>query len=198
MVYHEHPDIGKAILRMFTEQLPGLRVMASHRLNDLPHLLLEHSPVIVWMDVHAPSEQVQWFNRFRTFCPGLRFLGFSAENPVALHLKLGWSEDDVLYSGPIPWHQLAEHLYAQGMMGRLDDGESLVPVRLTRRQLQLLALLRSGMSNHEMALALNISEHTVKVHFWRLFKRMGVSNRLQALHKAVQSGLLTDQQSRSF
>ena len=55
------------------------------------------------------------------------------------------------------------------------------PIRLSRRQKQLLAMLEQGLSNREIAEKLDISEHTVKVHFCRLFRRLGLNSRAQAL-----------------
>lgn len=53
--------------------------------------------------------------------------------------------------------------------------------KITPRQLQMLQLLDAGKSNGEIAEQLQISEHTVKVHLWRLFKGMGVTSRGKAL-----------------
>ena len=61
---------------------------------------------------------------------------------------------------------------------------------LSRRQKQLLILLDKGMSNRDIAEQLEISEHTVKVHLWRLFRRLNVKSRSQASHLARTHGLL--------
>ncbi len=64
------------------------------------------------------------------------------------------------------------------------------PAKLSKRQKQLILMLDQGMSNRDIAEALGISEHTVKVHLWRLFKRIGVNSRTQMLHYARVNGLL--------
>ncbi len=62
--------------------------------------------------------------------------------------------------------------------------------KLSKRQKQLLILLDKGQSNRDIAETLQISEHTVKVHLWRLFRRLNVKSRSQASHLARTQGLL--------
>ena len=62
--------------------------------------------------------------------------------------------------------------------------------KLSKRQKQLLTLLDKGQSNRDIAETLQISEHTVKVHLWRLFRRLNVKSRSQASHLARTQGLL--------
>ena len=73
-----------------------------------------------------------------------------------------------------------------------DDAEVVVigDIKLSKRQKQLILMLDQGLSNREIAEKLDISEHTVKVHFWRLFRRLGVNSRTQALHFARTNGWL--------
>ena len=71
------------------------------------------------------------------------------------------------------------------------EGEGTAPPeKLSKRQKQLLKLLDKGMSNRDIAETLEISEHTVKVHLWRLFRRINVKSRSQATHLARTHGLL--------
>ena len=51
---------------------------------------------------------------------------------------------------------------------------------LTRRQTEILAQVAVGASNDEIADRLNISSHTVKTHLYNIFKKIKVTNRLQA------------------
>ena len=70
------------------------------------------------------------------------------------------------------------------------DEDDLSASRLSKRQVQLLVALDQGLSNREIAEHLGISEHTVKVHLWRLFRRLGVKSRTQAIHTARTNGLI--------
>lgn len=51
------------------------------------------------------------------------------------------------------------------------------PITVTKRMKQLLEMLATGASNGEIAEKLIVSEHTVKVHMWRMYKRLGVNSR---------------------
>lgn len=56
-------------------------------------------------------------------------------------------------------------------------GEAL----LSQREEQVLHLLSRGLSNRELARMLNLSEHTIKNHLFRIFDKLGVSNRMEAV-----------------
>lgn len=51
---------------------------------------------------------------------------------------------------------------------------------LTLRQRETLALLATGLRSYEIAARLGISEATVKSHVMRIYRRLGVSNRVEA------------------
>jgi DNA-binding CsgD family transcriptional regulator len=56
---------------------------------------------------------------------------------------------------------------------------------LTPRMEECVALVGDGMSNAEIAKAMNLSEHTVKTYIHRIFDRLGVSSRVElALYAA--------------
>lgn len=56
--------------------------------------------------------------------------------------------------------------------------------RLTRREVQMLRYLALGFTNSQIAAETHISEHTVKTHLYNVFKKIDVSNRLQACNWA--------------
>jgi DNA-binding NarL/FixJ family response regulator len=58
-------------------------------------------------------------------------------------------------------------------------------LKLTKRQREVLKLLASGLSNKEIARALNIAEATTKIHMAALLRVLGVRNRTEAAFKAA-------------
>jgi DNA-binding NarL/FixJ family response regulator len=61
---------------------------------------------------------------------------------------------------------------------------------LSGRELEVLELVVNGMSNKEIAGALNIAEHTVKNHVKSIFDKLGVADRTQAATVAIQRGIV--------
>jgi DNA-binding NarL/FixJ family response regulator len=61
---------------------------------------------------------------------------------------------------------------------------------LTRRELEVLTLLGQGLSNAELAGVLTLSEPTVKTHVARIFAKLGLRDRAQAVVVAYETGLV--------
>lgn len=62
--------------------------------------------------------------------------------------------------------------------------EAIRSLGLTARECEILELLASGQSNKELARRLGISPNTVKVHVARLYAKLEVRRRIQAVEKA--------------
>lgn len=75
---------------------------------------------------------------------------------------------------------------AARLMGRIRNPE---PV-LSTREVQLLELLATGMSNKAMAKQLFISEATVKTHLVHIYDKLGVDNRTAAISVAAQRRII--------
>jgi NarL family two-component system response regulator LiaR len=78
------------------------------------------------------------------------------------------------------------HVIADDARPRIEE-----PERLTRRERDVLELIARGQSNKRIALALGISEKTVKTHVGHLLAKLGVSDRTQAALLAVEEGLVS-------
>ena len=73
---------------------------------------------------------------------------------------------------------------------KVEDDEPLdqemIAAGLTSRQMAVLAHLRQGKPNKIIAHDLRMSESTVKVHIRNIMRKMGATNRTQAVYKARQ------------
>jgi DNA-binding NarL/FixJ family response regulator len=61
---------------------------------------------------------------------------------------------------------------------------------LTPAESSILRMIVGGMSNKEIAFALDISENTVKTHVKNIFDKIGVSDRTSAATTAIKRGLV--------
>ena len=70
------------------------------------------------------------------------------------------------------------------------DEEPLIEP-LTPRETQVLELVADGLSNKAIALALGVSDETVKFHLAAIFGKLGASNRTDAVRRALRHGIVT-------
>ena len=108
---------------------------------------------------------------------GIVALIFSA---VGIYLGLRWAKQkeivvvkEVRVSGPFA----------------LNEGK-LRELGITPREHEILGLIAEGLSNREIGERLFISENTVKTHSARLFEKLDVSRRVQAVQKGRELGLI--------
>ena len=67
------------------------------------------------------------------------------------------------------------------------DGE-----QLSEREVDILAMLKQGLSNRDVGARLFVSENTVKYHLKNIYAKLGARNRTEACNIALTRGLLRD------
>jgi DNA-binding NarL/FixJ family response regulator len=63
-------------------------------------------------------------------------------------------------------------------------------VQLTRRERDVLYLLQGGLTNREIAIELQLSTGTIRNYTCSLYDKLKVRNRLEAVTRAAEMGLL--------
>lgn len=111
---------------------------------------------------------------------GLIALIFSA---VGIYLGLRWSERkrEVVVVKEVRVPEGAPFVLNQDRLKELG---------ITPRELEVLGLIARGLSNREIGEALFVSEGTVKTHSSRLFEKLEVGRRVQAVQKGKELGLI--------
>jgi two-component system, NarL family, nitrate/nitrite response regulator NarL len=64
--------------------------------------------------------------------------------------------------------------------------------KLTPREREIIVMLARGISNKEIARALDLAESTVKIHVQGILRKLNLSSRVQAAVYAVEHGLIAN------
>jgi DNA-binding NarL/FixJ family response regulator len=167
-------------------------------------------PDVVLMDIRMPvMDGLEATRRILEHAPGCRVLmltTFDLDRYVYTALSVGAS--GFLLKDVTPEHLAAavrlvdtgDALLAPSITRRLverfasqGEGPSAVPAdlaALTPRELEVLTLLGRGLSNTELAAELTLSEATVKSHVARIFAKLTLRDRAQAVVVAYETGLV--------
>ncbi|MGB7873485.1 MAG: response regulator transcription factor [Anaerolineales bacterium] len=82
---------------------------------------------------------------------------------------------------------LLQTLLERQPMFAIEDGDPIVDP-LTPREREVLQLAAEGLANKQIALSLEISEHTVKFHLSSLYTKLGVTSRTEAIRSGARRG----------
>lgn len=70
-------------------------------------------------------------------------------------------------------------------------GEESLSEPLTAREKEVLQYMAGGLANKQIALALGISEHTVKFHLSALYAKLDAASRTEAVKRGIELGLIS-------
>ena len=191
-VIDDHPLMREAIVMLLRRLRPGTELVELSQLSELePAVAKGSAPELFCLDLKLPDTLgLSGVRLVASQYPDVPLAVISATPASDVEEWCREAGADVYIEKSAGAAEIvnALRLMLQGdsEMGGLED-----ITRLSKRQKQLLLMLDEGLSNREIAERLGISEHTVKVHLWRLFRRLGVKSRTQTLHYARMNGLLT-------
>jgi DNA-binding NarL/FixJ family response regulator len=84
---------------------------------------------------------------------------------------------------------VAPPVWVEPLSPQAEREEGWKHFKLTQREVEVVRLLAAGMSNKTIAYALGIAEITARLHLRNAFRKMGASNRADAVRIAMRSGL---------
>ncbi|MSQ64913.1 MAG: response regulator transcription factor [Limnohabitans sp.] len=194
-VIDDHPMVRQMIGMLLRRLRPASKVVELEKFSELQAALIKNGePELFVLDLLLPGVKgATAISDVRKMYPDIPLVVVSA-------MPSGEARDACLEAGADLYIEkstdTAEISAAIQNILKSDgdeiDADAVVigDIKLSKRQKQLILMLDRGLSNRDIAAELNISEHTVKVHLWRLFRRLGVKSRTQTLHFARTHGLL--------
>lgn len=203
VVIDDHAMVAEA-LHVALSQTPDLRPVGSATtVDDGLRLVASAQPDVVITDLRfADGDVVGRLPAMRAACPTAKILVITGSSDEASFLRSvaagveGFLDKlqrlDELVDG-IRRALRGELVIAPRFlpsMVRRTAGDRSAAAELSRRELEVLQLLSKGTPTGEMATTLHISVNTVRNHVNRILVKLGVHSRLEAVHVAVQRGLI--------
>ena len=195
-VIDDHPLMRDAIVMVLRRLRPAESIVELERLDKLTGAVKQHGmPDLFCLDLKLPDTTgCSGVIAVKEVYPNVPIAVYSASPAADMEEACIEAGADTYIEKSASSAELTAVL--RGLLMADTDVEEPVAAansgKLSKRQTQLIAMLDKGMSNRDIATELEISEHTVKVHLWRLFRRLGVKSRTQALHHARNHGLLSN------
>ena len=198
----EHmPDADALILTDGDTPVPTVIVMVfettgEEALQKLPEIM----PDIVIMDINLPGMNgIECIRQVKDKSPGTQFMMFTVyenDDKVFEALKAGASGYLLKNTGLLQIAESVKELHEGGspmsaniarkMVNLFRDTDKKTPFLdlLSTREKEILQLLAKGLLYKEIAEQLNITTGTVRIHIHKIYEKLHVQNRTEAINKA--------------
>jgi DNA-binding NarL/FixJ family response regulator len=205
-------ELVRSGFRLIVDRRPDLTVVAEAENGiEAARLTLELQPDVVLMDIRMPEmdgiEATRHIIASGSVARILVLTTFDLDEYVYAALRAGASGfllKDVRARDLVEGIRLVADgnaLLGPTVTGRLLDRfiesepshHAAAISMLTAREIDVLRLLASGLSNNELADRLALSEATIKSHVSNVLRKLGVRDRVQAVIAAYDAGLVQPQ-----
>jgi DNA-binding NarL/FixJ family response regulator len=203
MIVDDHQIVREGLQILLAEE-PEFEVVGTAGDGATALVLVENStPDVIMMDLVLPDlDGIEVTRRILRDHPSMRVLiltTFAEDHSVRDAIRAGatgYLLKDVLKpdllralrdtaAGRASLHPEAQ----QHLMRQVTESQTPPPhASLTKREADILRLIAEGRSNKEIALALSLTEGTVKGYVSTIFDKLGVADRTQAALYAVKHG----------
>ena len=202
-----YPILLEGMEHVFTSE-PGFRVLAScTNGDDALGAVRRHRPDVLVLDLEIPGDAMTLLQELAADPVTTRVVLLAARldehemleatrlgvkgillKSMARHLLIQCVRK--VHRGAM-WVEKASMARAVEQLLRHEAGYRDAVTRLSPRELELVRISASGMSNKELAEQLSISEGTVKMHFHHIYEKLGVKGRLELTLYARDKGLFS-------
>lgn len=161
----------------------------AREIHRAPELVVRHEPDLLLVEANGESDPDFLFKRLRQVHRERR----QVVTVVVCSATADRVRDAALAGGAlrvVEAEDAADFLDVLDLVCELfaNGGPEERPL-LTRRELEILRFVARGYTNGEVARALWVTDETVKYHLANVYRKLGVSNRLEAVAWASENGL---------
>jgi NarL family two-component system response regulator LiaR len=207
IIVDDHEVVRKGI-RAYLDTLPDFQVVGEASSGEEAiNLVTDLIPDIILMDLIMPGmDGVETTRRIKKISPRTQVvvltsfhedvhifpaLKAGAISYILKDMKMEKLVETLLRAvkGEVTLHPRVAVRVLQNIRGENPDSEQLF-TDLTDRELDVLKLIASGLTNHQIADKLVISENTVKGHVSNILSKLHVADRTQVAVYAWQRGIV--------
>lgn len=211
LIVDDHEVVRNGI-RSYMETLRDFEVVGEAATGeDAIRLVSEHIPDVVLMDLIMPGmDGIETTRRIKQISPRTQVVvltSYHEDAHIFPALKAGAISYilkdmkmeklvEVLHravQGEVTLHPRVAARVLQNIRGGEEDPQLIA--ELTDRELDVLKLIANGLSNHQIADKLVISENTVKGHVSNILSKLHLADRTQVAVYAWQRGLVERHQA---
>lgn len=197
-------DVALELQELFNDEDGMSCTQVYHNAEDAIQFLSQFPADIVLADIGLPKANgIQAIIAIREACPDTQFCMFTVfEDNQKIYKSLtagakGYilknSDPDriinaikELHSGGSPMNpEIARKVIDAFSQGNISNPEQ-EPLPITKREMQLLELLADGLLYKEIATELGITVGTVKQHIHKIYDKLQVNNRTEAINKYLR------------
>lgn len=207
IVADDHPVLREGLVAILGTQADFEIVSEADNGEELIAKARQFEPDVILTDLQMPKKDgVEAIRAIRELLPDIHFIVFTAfdtdERIVSAvqagakgYLLKGSPREEVFKAIRVvsSGGSLLEPTVATKLLQHMSGGNSAqddLPEALTEREMEVLDLLGTGMTNKEIGGKLFITERTVKFYVSAILGKLSASNRTEAVTIAVQSGLI--------
>lgn len=203
----DHPLFSSGLVAALTSVLPDSTIICAIDSEKALELISEHTDIdLILLDLNMPGIH------------GIAFMHCLIEKQLHIPVAILSANEDIreiqqaLALGAIAFlPKYWDHNHIAVALSRIEQGEVVIPahiqaglarlskpkksaannaLEISHRQLDVLKLMDTGLTNKEIAKALTIGESTVKTHIKALFQIFNCKNRFECVLKAKKMNIL--------
>jgi two-component system NarL family response regulator len=198
MLVDDHPVVREGLAAMINRQRDMEVVAEAGEGQEAVSLFRQHHPDITLMDLRLPV--LSGVEAIKVICS-------EYANARVIVLTTYDGDEDIyraLRAGAQGY--LLKDMFREELISAIrtvHSGQRCIPASiatrlaermsshdLTAREVEVLTLIVKGYSNRDIAVALSITEGTVKGHVNNILSKLGVTDRTQAVTTALQRGIV--------